>query len=54
MILEHNPEDLHGEAKNVDQLIKATNDIKVLLPFEYTFLVIASHVREVEAVGPYI
>jgi hypothetical protein len=29
-ILEHNPEHLHGEAKNVDQLIKTTNGIKVL------------------------
>jgi gem associated protein 5 len=28
-ILEHNPEHLHGEAKNIDQLIKTTNDIKV-------------------------
>jgi hypothetical protein len=41
-ILEHNPEHLHGEAKNVDKLIKATNDIKVLLACEsYWPLVIA-------------
>lgn len=33
-ILEHNPEHLHGEAKNVDKLIKATNDIKVPLACE--------------------
>lgn len=33
-ILEHNPEHLHDEAKNVDQLIKTTNDIKVPLPYE--------------------
>ena len=29
-ILEHDPDHLRGEAKNVDQLIKTTNGIKVL------------------------
>lgn len=28
-ILEHNPDHLHDEAKNIDHLIKTTNDIKV-------------------------